>query len=721
MGLTLLSFIAAVLLLFLSVAALRIPNGRQSLWSVALMNLFFAIFALTHGLVDLLSGIGESSLGLALSKVAAASLGLGLCSLIVFSLFFSGWHGRIARILAALVATGGIALVVWVIGSDHYMALIFGVPEGVIRFAGDGYELASDLLSGLTLVALVFLLFRSFLAKDRIESQRALTAAIGSIIGVVGLWVLGRAASDMHGAAGGIRVLWSFHLLALPILVTAGAVTYAIGIVRIFDWGIFARRILSWTILAFLYGLPLGVVTAALVFMGRMSFTIPLVGTPIAFLVARQLARGFAARRLGHIMELEYREDLESGLSHIDLSAGRDEVLAETHRLLGAAFDFAEFAVMIEDGKGELRSVYASTRRSMVIEKGSKMLGRIEAANVTVLLKSEMMGDPRWAEVSLDLKGFLELFRGEVVVFAREGRRVIGAFVMGARRSGSDYTDYDYESFRAIYGKLFVIAYYLKNVARESIVYTVSRELALSDQVIRYALEKVDRIDAPGIDSAWATRSTSSLGGDFVDFVRISKTRWFFVLGDISGNGMSAAMNMLILKSMIRTLLRVEKEFSVLVQRVNAFIKENLPKGTFFAGIFGYFDVEQQVFYFINCGVPILLLYSPNFDAFMDVQGEGRILGFVRDVAPFLKPRKILLPPGSMLVSSTDGIIESENLRADRFGKERLVRSVRGRLKSDSRTITDGVIEDLLDFTARRQEDDITLLVMKFNQTRRAI
>jgi len=198
--------------------------------------------------------------------------------------------------------------------------------------------------------------------------------------------------------------------------------------------------------------------------------------------------------------------------------------------------------------------------------------------------------------------------------------------------------------------------------------------------------------------------------------VRISKTRWFFVLGDISGKGLSASMNMLILKSMVRTFLRVERDFSGLVQKVNGFIKENLPRGTFFAGIFGYFDFEQSALYFINCGVPALLLYSPSFDAFIEVQGEGKILGFVKDVSPFLKPRKLSLPPGSLLVSTTDGVVDSENLRAERFGKDRLIRSVHSRIGEGSQAIADGVVDDLLEFTARKQEDDITLLVLKIAQ-----
>jgi serine phosphatase RsbU (regulator of sigma subunit) len=174
-------------------------------------------------------------------------------------------------------------------------------------------------------------------------------------------------------------------------------------------------------------------------------------------------------------------------------------------------------------------------------------------------------------------------------------------------------------------------------------------------------------------------------------------------------------MNMLILKSMIRTFLRVEKDFVSLVSRVNAFIKENLPKGTFFAGVFGYLDFAKDAFYYINCGVPTILLYSPSFDTFIDVQGEGKILGFVKDISPFLKPRKLALSPGSALVTTTDGILDSENLRGERFGKERLRRSVHERLQLATAEISAGVMEDFLAFTDQRQDDDITLFVMKLN------
>jgi hypothetical protein len=465
---------------------------------------------------------------------------------------------------------------------------------------------------------------------------------------------------------------------------------------------------------AIIIGLPTGCAVALLALLGSDSPLLMVIIAPLIYFVAWRLARSFSKRYFERVgSRREYREMLESTLAHIDLSAGRDAVLRTLHEILTRNLGFSDFSILIEDDRNVLKTSYSSSGGHASLDRADALRAHIESTDSNVLMLSEAQADPRWLPVKTGLLGLFSALKAEVLIFARESRRVIGVFAFGARRIGGEYTDYDYETFQALCGKLFVFAFYLKNVARESIVYTVDRELALSDQVIRFALEHVAPVEHPRADAAWAMRSTRSLGGDFVDFVRIGKERWFFVLGDVSGKGLSASMNMLILKSMIRTFLRIEKDFAGLVQRVNLFVKEHLPKGSFFAGVFGYFDFGTNSLYFVNCGVPAILLYSPSFDAFIEVQGEGKVLGFVRDLAPYLRPRKLSLAPGTALVLTTDGLLDSENIRSERFGKDRLRKAARDRLEKSSREIADGVIEDLMRFTENRQEDDITLLVMK--------
>ena len=181
-----------------------------------------------------------------------------------------------------------------------------------------------------------------------------------------------------------------------------------------------------------------------------------------------------------------------------------------------------------------MRTVYSPTGGRATIDRGSKLCELFESSSSSVVLKSEAQTGSDYGEAREPLLELFEALRAEALIVVLEGRRTMGLFALGARSTGAEYTAYDYDTFKAIYGKLFVIAYYLKNIARESIMTTVDREVALSDQIIRFALEKVERIEHPKADAAWVARSARSLGGDFIDFVRLSRT----VVrrdGDISG------------------------------------------------------------------------------------------------------------------------------------------------------------------------------------------
>ena len=347
-------------------------------------------------------------------------------------------------------------------------------------------------------------------------------------------------------------------------------------------------------------------------------------------------------------------------------------------------------------------------------------LADLSSRGVTVLLKTDVVANRSYAPVKKELLELYDALRAEALIVVREGRETLGVFALGARISGSDYNSYDYETLRAIYGKLFVVLYYVKNIARESIISTVDREIAFSSQIIESIQENVDRIEHPKADAHFIARSTRKLGGDFIDFVRLGPDRYFFVVGDVSGKGLNASMSMLILKTMIRNFLKEEKDFSSVAERANSFIKDNLPRGTFFAGVFGYFDFAKDSLFFINCGIPVMYMYSPVFNTVIEIQGEGRVLGFVRDIGPYLKLRRVPLAAEAVLLISTDGILESESLRGERYGKERLQRSFWANRTASAEVLAESMLKDLLAYTNNRQEDDITVFALKYHAATRS-
>jgi Stage II sporulation protein E (SpoIIE) len=717
MGLTILAFLSIPGFIAVFALALRRGAGLPGRGIVAAVSAVLAVYALLQGLVYIFTEPGfPQSDALSLERMSGALLVVTHALLFLFVLEFPKPLPTVLRRFAWIVVVPVVFVTAYDAASSFdYLVSVYKPWETIFRIEGRYYNLFVYGDAAVAGLAAAILVIRALASNNGVRRQKSAVAAAFIFVGA-GLIL---ASTGLFSAGEAKRPIYVLAPLA-ALIITVG-VYYAFRLSRLFDWRTIGRTLLGYAALFGVVGIPAGAATAALIALGNATSPfLAVAGSIPVFVAAAYMGRLFFARFFSRLSARgDYREKLESGLAHIDLSLGRDAVLAEAYALLSKALDFKDFCILIDDDQGFMRTVFAPTGVRATVDRSSKLSELLETGESHVILKTDAETDVAFADERGPLLELFESLKAEAVIVVLEGRKAIGLISFGARSTGAEYTAYDYDSFRVIYGKLFVLAYYLKNIARESVMTTVDREIALSDQIIRFALEKVDRINHPKVDAAWIAKSARSLGGDFIDFVRLSQDRWFVVMGDVSGKGLSASMNMLILKSMIRTFLRVEKDFVALVARVNAFIKDNLPKGTFFAGVFGYLDLSKDAFFYINCGVPTIMLYSPAFDTFIEVQGEGRILGFVKDVAPYLKPRRLALTQGSVLIASTDGLLDSENLRGERFGKERLRRSVHERLGLTAAEISSGAMGDLLAFTDKRQDDDVTLFVMKHNSPAR--
>jgi len=709
MGLTILAFIAIPGFVLSFIVARRRGKGTAAGRLVMSISVALAVYCLAQGLVFILTGPGfRQADALAMEKASGISLVIAYALLFLLPVYFPTPAPAIVGRLAMLIAVPAAVVAAYDIAVTYdYIISVYRPWATMFRMEGALYKTFVFGEAAVAAFSAAILAIRALASRSKVQKQRAAIGAAAIALGA------GSILLSMGIVSSGEELRPSLVYTPIGTFVLAGGLAYAFNLSRLFDWRAIGRTALGYGALLIVAGLPAGLAVAALAQAGRFA---AVVGTPLVFVLAAILGRLFIARFFVRALSRgDYRERLVSDLAALDLSQGRDSVLAEVDAILKRSLDLTGINVLIEDDKGFLRTIYSTAGTKSTVERGSALSGLFEAIEATIVMRFDAVNDPAYEGTRDQILALFESLSAEALVIIREGRRAIGVISLGPRRTGADYTAYDIDTFKTIYGKLFVVAYYLKNIAKESIMMTVDREVALSDQVIRFALDKVDRMEHPEIDAAWLSRSTRSLGGDFIDSIRLSKDRWFLVMGDVSGKGLSASMNMLILKSMIRTFLRVEKDFVSLVARVNSFIKENLPRGTFFAGVFGYFDFSKDVFYYINCGVPTMLLYSPAFDTFIDVQGEGKILGFAKDVSALLKPRKLALSAGSTLVAATDGALDSENLRGDRFGAERLRRSIHGRLSLASSDIASGVLNDLMAFTDNRQEDDVTVFAIKFS------
>lgn len=235
----------------------------------------------------------------------------------------------------------------------------------------------------------------------------------------------------------------------------------------------------------------------------------------------------------------------------------------------------------------------------------------------------------------------------------------------------------------------------------------------MSEQIIDSIQGNMDPIKHKKYDVGHIMIHAHNIGGEFIDLIRLNEEKHIFVMGDLSGRGISASMNMVIVKSIIRTYLYDTPDFKLLVENVNKFIRFNLPKGSFFAGIFGLIDFSDNTVYYINCGTPALFLYNRSFNNIVEIQSEGHVLGFVKDISPYIKVKKVQLKPGDILATCTDGLVDAHSLRGETFGKERIQKLITDNIGLSAQKIVEAEYTNLVEFVSRELEDNVSILVLK--------
>jgi len=672
------------------------------------MTMNAAFIALTMGLgINLLYAANPLLGGIAF-KVGLSCIALFTVTLLQYAFivpYFS--KNRVVSVLiffvfvfGAYLVFGGDISITWLGGSGFSFdsAFLFGRMKSLSLFT-------YVYLYGLPGLSILVVFFRALGLQSRIYRQQLLLISVSMIIGLGVSFLLFRFA---------LQYFWIMPLVPFGLAVMIVLVFQISTITTLFDKALIAANIISFALLGLLFSIVAALLSVIVIEIVPSKIAASVVLGVIAILLL--YFRGTVAKFLGRYVRIgsEYEFDLEAGLDSLDYTSGGTEVVNKTVALLKEYVECAYVDILVSDDKGKLITVFSSTGAKNEISSENKAIDFILGRNESIVLKTQAITKHAYADYKADLLKIFDITRADALMILREGHRIVGLILLGPKKRGSDYTDYDYTVLAKLYSNFFLVMYYLKNIANEAVVLTVDREIEYSGQIITSIQENIDRINHPKVDVDFITKSARKLGGDFIDFIKLGDDKYLFVMGDVSGKGLNASMSMVILKSVLRTFLSETGDFKQLVVKVNLFIKNNLPKGTFFAGVFGLMDFETNVMYYINCGVPAMFLYTAAYNNAIEIQGDGKILGFVRDIGKYLKVKKIVLNAQDIILMTTDGLVDSTNLRGERFGKDRVQRMLLDNRSYPASRMAQFLCDNLSDFVSRELEDDISVLVFKY-------
>jgi serine phosphatase RsbU (regulator of sigma subunit)/catechol 2,3-dioxygenase-like lactoylglutathione lyase family enzyme len=200
------------------------------------------------------------------------------------------------------------------------------------------------------------------------------------------------------------------------------------------------------------------------------------------------------------------------------------------------------------------------------------------------------------------------------------------------------------------------------------------------------------------------------VGGDYYDFLALNNSRLAFVIADISGKGIAAALLMANLQANLRSLCAIaQHQPDHLLRTVNQLFCENTADGAFATLFFAEYDDTARLLRFANCGhLPALLLRG---DTVTRLDATATVLGIFKKWD--CEVGEALLAPGDTLALYTDGITESFNRDHEEFGEQRLVAALnRHRALSPQAALT-SIVDEVLHFSPEEQHDDITLILAK--------
>jgi sigma-B regulation protein RsbU (phosphoserine phosphatase) len=202
--------------------------------------------------------------------------------------------------------------------------------------------------------------------------------------------------------------------------------------------------------------------------------------------------------------------------------------------------------------------------------------------------------------------------------------------------------------------------------------------------------------------------AANEVGGDFYDFFMIDDQRLGFVIGDVSGKGISAAIFMAVSRTLIRATGLKGDSVSECMEYVNNLLCTESVSSMFVTVFYGILNTQTGEIDYVNAGHNPPYILSSN-GIYQVEMTNGLALGVLNDFS--FQSKKIQLKKGDQLLLYTDGVVEAFDLGETAYGEEKFENFLHQSLNLPVETILKKLFTDVADFVnGAPQSDDITLL-----------
>ena len=258
-----------------------------------------------------------------------------------------------------------------------------------------------------------------------------------------------------------------------------------------------------------------------------------------------------------------------------------------------------------------------------------------------------------------------------------------------------------------------LVGFVISSFVRNQIKLQTAKELKMATDIQLAALPNVfpPFPDETSFD-IWASMDTAKeVGGDFYDFYFTGADRVLFLVADVSGKGVPAAMFMMRAKALIKSVAQTGKQIGQVFEEANDAICEGNTSNTFVTVWAGELNVRTGHVSYVNAGHnPPIVRLGGKVEYLRS--RPSLVLGAMAGAR--YRVQELQLEPGDAIYLYTDGIVEQHNAAGELYGEDRLIETVSGCAKRRGGLLS-AVMDDVRRHAAgAEQADDCTQLVLRY-------
>jgi len=301
-----------------------------------------------------------------------------------------------------------------------------------------------------------------------------------------------------------------------------------------------------------------------------------------------------------------------------------------------------------------------------------------------------------------------------VIPVTNQRNEITSITCLGKKLNMTDYTEADIEFLESIIN-ISVLSIENSILFKESIEkQALEKELSIAREIQLALLpDSIPNID--GYQVSAINKPAMHVGGDYFDVLKLTETKYAFVIADVTGKGTPASLLMANVQSAVHSFLKFfeDEHFNLtdVTQKINEVIYSNTSSEKFITFFWGILDTDENSFVYVNAGHNQPLLFRKN--EIVCLEEGGLMIGIMESGFPY-QSGEMNFKSGDILVMFTDGVIEQNDSDQLEFGEERLIQTVTDSMYESTDKILNSILNNVEKFGyGKKQYDDQTLIILK--------